>query len=124
MRLLVVGDQPGHARVQSVPAEVFLILGLPRADHADAQPPTITRQRHSRRTTSGPVPAFPDALVGKLHLAWGTYCGFTYPDKSPEHAQAMFSPCKPQAIGLISRRSKQGERLNVPSRHISDHHHL
>lgn len=98
------------------PCQVFLILGLPRTDHADAQPPTVTDKDTVTEQPLGPVPAFPDVLVGKLHLAQGghTNGGFKYPDKSPEHAQTVLSPCKSQAISLTSRRSKARNEVRCP----------
>lgn len=62
--MLVVGDQPGHARAQSVPVEVFLILGLPRADYA--QTSTVTGKD---TVTEQPLEQF---LPSQMSL-WASY---------------------------------------------------
>jgi hypothetical protein len=117
MRLLVVGDQPGHVRVQRVPAGVF--LGLHMADYANTQPHTVTGQDTTPAQPLGLAPTFPDVLVGKQHLAWGghTNGGFKYPDKSPE-LKLCSVPESHRPSAPYPRGAKQGKKLNVPSRHI------
>lgn len=109
----------------SVPAEVFLILGLPRDDHADAQPPTVTGKDTVIEQPLGPVPAFPDVLVGKLHLAWGGHTNGGFKSRQePRACSDVLSPCKSQAIGLTSRRSQARNEAKCPLQTHSEHHRL
>lgn len=71
MRLLVVGDQPSHTREQSIPAEVFLILGLHTADHVNAQPPTVTSKDTATAQVLGLVPHLPRCPCGQAPLGRG-----------------------------------------------------
>lgn len=103
----------------SVPAEVFLILGLPRDDHADAQPPTVTGKDTVIEQPWGQF------LPSQMSL-WASYTWHgedilmvaSNPDKSPGHAQMYSLPASHRPSASHPGGAKQGTRLNVPSRHI------